>query len=183
MENKKVYIGIDPGSAGAIVLIDSDRNVLEMMSTPKNGKEYDLQSICIFLNKLKNMKNVHAALEDVHAFQGSGATSNFNFGRGKMLWEMGLMAFKIPHTLVQPRKWQNVAWEGVTKTMVSTSRKKKNGESVKKVDTKATSLTAVQRLYPDVDLRDPNRKTDRSKKPHDGVIDALLIAEYARRSF
>ena len=46
-----------------------------------------------------------------------------------------------------------------------------------KVDTKATSLTAAKRLWPgDGFLASP-----KSKVAHDGIVDAMLIAEAARR--
>jgi hypothetical protein len=180
---QKKFIGIDPGSTGAIVIIGEDRKVIEMMPITKNGKEFDLQEACRFLKEIST-QNVHAVLEDVHAIQGTaGNSSNFNFGRSKMMWEMGLMAYGIPHTLVQPKAWQKHAWEGVTKTMVATKRKLQDGSFMKKVDTKMTSLTAVQRLYPMVDLRDPDRKTERAKKPHEGIVDALLMADYCRNKF
>ncbi len=44
-------------------------------------------------------------------------------------------------------------------------------------DTKAMALVAVKRLFPDLKLTFGERAT----KPHDGLIDAVLIAEYARR--
>jgi hypothetical protein len=48
-----------------------------------------------------------------------------------------------------------------------------------KIDTKATSLIAAKRLFPDEKFL----ATTRSKVPHNGVIDAVLIGEYCRRNF
>ena len=48
-----------------------------------------------------------------------------------------------------------------------------------KVDTKAMALMAAKRLFPKVNLI----MTERSTTPHDGLVDALLMAEYARRKF
>jgi len=48
---------------------------------------------------------------------------------------------------------------------------------VKRIDTKATSINAARRLFPEVDLR----KSERSKKPDDNKVDSMLMAEYARR--
>ncbi len=44
-------------------------------------------------------------------------------------------------------------------------------------DTKTKSILAASRLFPRVDLR----RTARSKVAHDGLTDALLIAEFGRR--
>jgi hypothetical protein len=68
---------------------------------------------------------------------------------------------------VQPKKWQKEIFEGMNEI--------KNTKG--KRDTKKMALMACQRMYPDVDLT----PTERAKKPHDGIVDALLIAEYLRR--
>ncbi len=46
------------------------------------------------------------------------------------------------------------------------------------LDTKKTSINASRRLFPRVSLL----RNSKCKTPHDGLSDALLIAEYARRS-
>ena len=78
-----------------------------------------------------------------------------------------LISNDIPHTLVSPQTWQKDMHQGVTKIE----------------NKKEMSLIAARRLFPNADLRDPNRKTERSQKEHDGLIDSLLIAEYIRRMF
>ena len=72
-------------------------------------------------------------------------------------------ALRIPYTQVHPRIWQKVAWEGVSR----------------KGDTKHTSLVAIRRLYPHMKFI----ATPRSKKPHDGIVDAVLIAYYLRMKY
>ena len=91
---------------------------------------------------------------------------------------MALSITCISHTFVQPKKWQSI-WEGVPIQKVPTGKKNKKGEPMYKTDTKATSLLAVQRLFPNIDLR----ASERCKIPHDGIVDALLMAEYCRRNF
>jgi hypothetical protein len=46
-------------------------------------------------------------------------------------------------------------------------------------ETKAMSLLAAKRLFPNEDLR----ATERCAKAHDGKVDALLLAEFCRRHF
>jgi hypothetical protein len=48
-----------------------------------------------------------------------------------------------------------------------------------KIDTKATSLIAAKRLFPEEKFL----ATSRSKVPHDGIVDAVLIGEYCKRNF
>jgi hypothetical protein len=52
--------------------------------------------------------------------------------------------------------------------------KKSNG----KRDTKAMALIACKRIFPDIDLT----LTSRANKPHDGYIDAILMAEWGKRN-
>ena len=48
-----------------------------------------------------------------------------------------------------------------------------------KTDTKATSLLACNRLFPNANLL----RTERSKKAHEGLVDAYLIAYYGQHWF
>jgi len=68
----------------------------------------------------------------------------------------------IPYTIVPPREWQKVMLSGVSK----------------KLNTKAASILIAKRLYPGVSLR----ATERCTTDHHGMSDALLIAEYGRRT-
>lgn len=97
-----------------------------------------------------------AVVEDVHAMPKQGVTSMFNFGYNKG-WIMGLLyANSISVELVSPQKW---------KKMFSL-----NGEKQK-------SIERAKQLFPCASLL----ATPRCKKAHDGLAEALLMAEYARR--
>jgi hypothetical protein len=167
----------DVGKKGAIVIIDEESNIVFKSSIPLIGNEYDKIGIFNIFCEY-NIELKHFILEDVHSIFGSSAKSNFQFGRGKGLLEMTLVSAEIPHTLVQPKKWQTI-WEGVPKQYKPTTKTNKKGEPIKKIDTKATSLITAQRLFPTVDLRENSR----CKVPHDGIVDALLMAEYCRRTY
>lgn len=97
-----------------------------------------------------------AVLEKVGARPGQGTRSMFSFGENYGYIRGVLEAFSIPYQTVTPQKWK--------KEFSVTSDK-------------STSIKAAQRLYPEVCLK----KTDRCKKDHDGMAEALLMAEYARR--
>lgn len=169
----KIRIGIDPGKQGYFAISIDRELVFEPM--PIIGKEYDLQYMNNFLNTLvfETPIDIHCCLENVHAIQGAGATSNFQFGRGVGVLEAMLVAHRIPYTKVTPSKWQAVAWEGV-QIQTKPNPKNKSGLST---DTKKTSLIAAKRLYPIVDLR----KNSRCKVPHDGKVDALMILHYCMK--
>lgn len=99
-----------------------------------------------------------ACLEHVSAMPGQGVTSMFTFGENFGFIKGVLTAFGIPFELVRPQKWK--------KEFSITSDKN-------------TSIEVCKRLFPDVSLL----PSSLSKKDSDGMAEALLMAEYARRKF
>ena len=99
---------------------------------------------------------VGCVVERVTAMPKQGVTSMFNFGVNFGFIQGLLTAYGIPFELVSPAKWKREF--GVTSD-------------------KNTSIAVAQRLFPDVSLL----RTERCKKPDDGIAEALLMAEYARR--
>ena len=97
-------------------------------------------------------------LEHVHAMPKQGVSSTFNFGMNFGFIQGVLKAYGIPYELVTPQKWK--------KEFSCTSDKN-------------TSIEVCKRLFPGVNLK----ATDRCKKDHDGIAEALLIAEYGRRHY
>jgi hypothetical protein len=176
----KVYVGMDPGKSGAMAMIYPDGYV-EIIGFPIIGKEYDLQEFQkIFLSMKSDTEyKYHIIIEDVKALQGAMKAGNWSLSRGKTILEVMAACFYIPYTLVHSKTWQKEMWQGVPVQLLPI----KTATGRKKTDTKAMSLIAAKRLFPNVDLRDPNRKTERSQKIHDGAVDAVLLAEYGRRKF
>ena len=97
-------------------------------------------------------------LEHVHAMPKQGVSSTFNFGMNFGFIQGVLKAYNIPYELVTPQKWK--------KEFSCTSDKN-------------TSIEVCKRLFPNVNLK----ATERCKKDHDGIAEALLIAEYGRRHY
>jgi hypothetical protein len=187
MESNKRFIGIDPGKTGHVVELDNSGKIVDHYVTPVIGKEYDKQQMSTNLFKFSpyNIDRIraHVLLENVHATQMGGKASNFDFGRGKGLWEMALMALEISHTMVTPKEWQKLMWQGAKTQYMATKRKTKQGTFVKKVDTKATSLLAAKMLQPQQEWRVIGKKGSPTTKIDDGFVDAYLMAEYCRRNF
>ena len=97
-------------------------------------------------------------LEKVGAMPGQGVVSMFNFGHNLGYIEGLLQAFDIPYQLVPPQTWK--------KEFCVTSDKN-------------TSIEVCRKLFPHVCLL----PTASSRKPSDGMAEAMLMAEYARRRF
>lgn len=99
---------------------------------------------------------MRCVLEHVGAMPGQGVTSTFSFGES-FGWLQGVLeAWGIPYEIVRPAKWK--------KEFSVTADKN-------------TSIAVARRLFPGVSLR----RTDSCRKDDDGMAEALLMAEYARR--
>lgn len=172
----KYYLGIDPGkTAGAYVIIDENRKVIEKGGLPMIGKkEYDKIGLRTLFTKL-NFD--HVGLEDPGTIFGSSKNAVASLHKGVGLMEGLLVGLGIPHTMCKPKEWQKQMWKDVTKQM-------KNSTSGKTqvVDTKATSIIAGTRLFPNEDWKLTSAGNP-SKNYHDGMIDAVLIAEYVRQMY
>lgn len=168
----KKYIGIDVGSKGFISVIDNGEYRFMSIndSTPLE--------ISDFLLNEHFGSDAAVVIEDVHSIYGSSAKSTFNFGHIKGLLTGMLIAHRIPYTLVQPKEWQTEIWTNGDKKYKSQKTTVAGKEKSRRIiDTKATSISAAQRLFPNIDFR----RNGRCKAVDDNKVDSLLMAEYARR--
>lgn len=172
----KIRVGIDIGANGAIALFTD--NSLSYMKLPKTGNEINISEVVDFILQY-DTGDCHVVIEDLHSVFGSSAKSNFQFGVNNGLIIGMLQVLRIPFTKIAPKKWQKEMWEGIRPIEINTGKKKKDGTPKYKIDTKATSLIAAKRLFP----KENFLPSDRSKVPHDGIVDAVLMAEYCRRNF
>lgn len=156
-----MWIGCDPGKSGAIVTIQGDEVTKYLYPMIGTSTEYDIQGIRDIF-KTFDKDNCHVVIENVHAIAGGSAKANWSFSRGKALLEVLCIAFDLPFTMVNPKAWQKLIHQGIPK-----------------MEAKDMTLMAIKRLYPEVDLR----KSERAKKPHDGIYDALGMAHYAKMTY
>jgi hypothetical protein len=165
----KVWIGVDPGLQGAIAILAPDR--IEVVPMPvvtaaKGRDQYNLQEIVELLDTeaaCAGCANVLVTIEKQQPMpmdQG-GTIANYNRGRSMALVEGICAALGMPYQLVAPRTWQGVLHRGTSGA-----------------DTKQRSIMAAQRLFPRTSLL----RTPRSRVPHDGMAEALLLARYGQRS-
>ncbi len=175
----KQYVGIDIGKDGAIVVLNTKNNEVISVNTfvtPLIGRELDFKA---FKDLLLNYSNPFVVCEDLHAIFNSSAANTFTFGGMCYATEMACVCLEIPYVKVQAKLWQKIMFEGV-KEIRKPGTKNKKGIDVKgKVDTKAMALIAAKRLFP----KENFLPTPKSRTPHDGIVDAILMAEYARRTY
>jgi crossover junction endodeoxyribonuclease RuvC len=146
-----MLIGIDPGKTGGLALLDTDHaQIIALHVMPET-----LADLADLMRELSRHTRLTCFVEQVHAMPKQGVTSVFTFGQGYGALMGMLTVLKIPFVLVRPQKWQKEFWGKTT-------------------NPKASAYEAARRLYPEASLL----ATERSKKPHEGLIDALLIARY-----
>lgn len=165
-----IRIGIDPGKSGFISACSGN---IVSFPIPLIGKEVDFRELDNLIKSIGS-ESVYCVLEDVHAMFEASAKATFSFGYVCGGIEAILIANGIPYTKVAPKKWQKQMWEGIP-----IQKKPSSTGKTLVTDTKKMSLLAVKRIFPNEDLR----ATQRSKKPHDGKVDSLLLMEYCRRNF
>lgn len=150
-------VGIDPGKSGGIAVLEADGKVSKIATMP------DLAGLKTLLTLTRTAsRQMLVFLEKAQVMPGNGLVSMFNYGmhNGEI---MGMLfALGIPFELVGPNVWTKVMHAGCT------------GDRPKE-----KSKQAAQRLFPEIDLKNPDNP--RARIPHDGLIDALLIAEWGRR--
>lgn len=116
---------------------------------------FDEEEYCCTLHFLQN-EECRCCLEHVSAMPGQGVTSMFSFGENFGFIQGVLKAYNVPYELVRPQKWK--------KEYSITADKN-------------SSVNVCKRLFPQVSLK----RTERCTKDDDGIAEAILMAEYARR--
>ena len=120
-------------------------------------KQISMTLISSMLEDCSDKRTCHALIELVHAMPGQGVTSMFNFGHNFGMLEGLLIGAGIPYDRVTPQKWQKEF--GLYKLPDETKTAKKNRHK-----------ELAQELFPTL------------KVTH-ATADALLIAEYCRRTY
>lgn len=156
-----IIAGVDPGLSGGIAIIQqllgsTEYHVQPMPVTGEKKRSIQLQPIAE-LFKLWQIDLV--VIEKVHAMPKQGVSSCFTFGKGYGQIQGICAGLFIPFVLVTPQQWKKIVLNGYDW----------KGD-------KSMSIKYCQQKYPNINLK----ATERSRKPHDGICDALCIAEYGR---
>lgn len=159
----KIIIGIDPGLDGGICTMLGTAIIgLVPMPTIKLGKGR-VVDVRVIKALVTYEGDVTVYLEEASKHSpGVLALCSTWYTFGAI--ETVLKLSGIRYQTVRPLNWQKRFW---------TRPKMAKGA---KFDTKAAALVAARRLWPQQDWT----KSERATKPHDGIVDAALIAEYAR---
>lgn len=164
----KYHIGIDIGKKGGIVSLGPTGQIVAV-PMPLIKDEVDYHSLVTFLRPYKELGEgrVHVVFERLQAIFKTSKGSAFSLGHQAGAVEMACIALDIPFTKVGPKIWQKEMFEGIP------AISKEKG-----TDTKAMALLAAKRLFPNQPLT-----FGRAVKPHEGIVDALLMSEFSRRHY
>lgn len=162
MSKKPIFVGIDNGLSGALVALDHDGRLLQFLPMPTVGKtsgnEVDILPVAEWLSQLGDYSRLVVTLETPGKFaKGVQAISSMwdTYGALRAMLLLG----KFRHHRIPPQRWQKVMLP-----------------NCKKGDTKPMAKSRAAQLWPDARwLASP-----KCRNPHDGAIDAALIAEYTR---
>lgn len=163
---QQFFLGADPGMNGAIAVIDGMGTVWDVLDTPtvviKRGrKKRRYLDTASFAGAIRGFLPQHpiilGMIEDVHAMPKQGVVTTFQFGRTLGALEGLLAGLNVPFMFVTPQRWKTNLLAGLSQ-----------GD-------KASSILQVRRLF-------PSSHTWVTKVKHDGRAEAILLAEYARRT-
>jgi len=177
-----IYLGVDNGKDGAVVVIGADGKITEKYKTPllkastKGGKkqgrdEYDIVAMGAILLKIRDQvvaasaaEMITVTIEKAQPLPSSlgGVAANYQRGFSFGLWQGLMVGLGISYQVVTPQAWQKVMLAGINAS-----------------DTKQAALIAAGRLWP----KENWRKSDLAKKADEGFVDAALIAEMGRRLY
>lgn len=154
------YIGIDPGLKGGIAIIDDDQNIVKVISMPvlksrKGRTQYDIHLIYHWFKRYQSTSI--ATIEKIQAMRLNGVIANKMSGYCEGIFDMLFLAQQIPYQVIPAKMWQKTILKGINLK-----------------DTKLASISFVKRKYPLQSLRE----TERCRKDHDGMADAINIALY-----
>lgn len=153
-----MILGVDPGFSGGCAILSTGGEVQHACIMPLVAKVLDFVSVSELIERFHV---THCFLEKAQSFPKQGVVSSFNYGKHFGHIEATIAMLKVPYTLVTPSVWTKELHQGIEQFLPA----------------KQKSLLAITRLYPGYDLR----KNARCKNPHEGIMDAILIAAYGLR--
>ena len=152
----KRWIGVDVGQEGAFAMIDEDGNVevypMDEWLLAQMFEAWAFDECVVYIEKAS-----------VRPGQGISSSGNFMEGAGYI---RGITtANHMPFELIPPPKWKKPFGCNL-------------GREYTYAQKKAKDIEVCKRLFPKVSLR----KTPKCRTDSDGMADAVLIAEYCRRT-
>lgn len=151
---KEVWVGIDPGSTGAVAVIDKEDKIIDILDYEALILENSLLITIPILKKKYDVQLI--TLEKLNASACFSKRTNWVLSGNYHIWETAANLSGVEVSLYLPRAWQKGLFE------------KRHGEK------KQRSLNLCRELYPEY-----NDTYFKFKKDHDRA-DAVLIARHGK---
>lgn len=160
-----MYAGIDPGTAGAIAVLDEDGALVRVVDMPsaKVEKSHYIKALP-FITALEHCE--HACIELVGSRGGNSANSMFSFGAGFGSALTLLYMCDLEPIMPLPQEWQKHFGLGAIKFPKGTKQSERDKAKKQQIADKCLEL------YPEANLFGPRGGFK------DGRSDAILIARY-----
>lgn len=168
----EIVVGIDVGFDGGLAAMTMANDgmiqaqIMPCIGTKGQGKRaLDGKAIVQWFRKLAAEFDVQlVCMEAAGARPGQGVCSMFSFGRVFGCLEGILDTLDLPWQTVTPQAWKKVVLAGTKKD-------------------KTAAMNYVRRRLDNTGNRSILYATENSRTYHDGLADALCIADYARRIY
>lgn len=167
------YLGIDPGLDGGFAVI-TDNHISLKLAMPTISKKSTKNKTKMHINRSSVLDFLNAlpvttfiAIEEQIPVRNQSVTSVFTTAKnyGILLMAISASVFQEPPIEVPSAYWH--AHFGIVP-------EPKAGKS-----TKAQAFEIASFIFPNTDFR----KSNRARTPHDGIVDATLIAKYCQSLF
>lgn len=157
-----IYVGIDPGASGAWAMIGVGDVGWSASAVPLPLDASGGIDVRVLRERWAGFPRDETivVIEKAQSMPGNGGSAMFTYGKGVGRLEALLLLEGWRFEEVRPTTWKKVVLKDTAKD-------------------KAAAIDYVTRAFPGVSLL----PTPRSKKPHDGMADALCLAEYGRRAY
>jgi hypothetical protein len=160
-----IIIGIDNGISGGLVAISAHHGLIIAASTMPSQKhrtrnEVDIQAAHSWICSVTNHQPDQATYIIEEPNNSRNASTAYSVAASFHALRGYLEAYRADVRRITPQSWQ--------KAMLG---------KVPAGETKAYALAKAREIWPD----ETWLATPRSKVPHEGIVDAFLIAEHGRR--
>lgn len=158
-----MIIAADPGKKGGLCGLYNDGTIYKVVATPVQGKDIDWHKIAAFIKDCMAHANGEAIIgvvEKVHAMPKQGVSSMFSFGGAFHGLRAVYATLGLRCELVSPQRWKKVVLAGTKKD-------------------KAAAINYIRSAWPQQSLL----ATPRSRTAHDGITEAICMAEFGRRTY
>ena len=149
------WIGIDPGQKGGVACVEMSGTLRWAMEMPAISGEVDAFALAAALEHEATVQPIKVIIEQVHSMPGQGVSTTFKFGKNFGIAIGVVAALHLSLHRVTPQKWKQ--------QFVLTGKDKDASRH------KATEYW-------------PEMSENWKFKYQNGVSDAALIAEFARRT-